>query len=130
MDTKDKSLPRLMRDSSETDGKAEIVMDYVDTVGRSNVVVNRFRKEENGKYNINWEIAKSWNGTVGDSGELIVESGKIVVSDPCYHFPDHNEWLKLLDKHDYFQTVPYGCLVLDSMGGDGSYDVNLILSKI
>ena len=29
MDTKDKSLPRLMRDSSETDGKAEIVMDYV-----------------------------------------------------------------------------------------------------
>ena len=87
----------------------------------------KFIDLENGKYIVDWEIAESWRGKVGGSGELIVESGKIVVSDPCYHFPDHDEWLKLLRKYDYLHYVPIGCLVLDSMGGDGNYDVNLII---
>jgi glucose-6-phosphate isomerase len=48
---------RIIRPYWETllfnpDDSFEIVMDYVDTAGRSNIVITRFRKEDNGRYNV------------------------------------------------------------------------------
>lgn len=85
-------------------------------------------KIEKGEYEVNWRIPKTWNGNVNGSGILKVTSGEVIISDPCYHFND-SQWDKLLDIYDFFNTDPDGCLVLQSMGGDGEYNVYLNLKK-
>lgn len=81
-----------------------------------------------GEYEVEWKIKDTWNGPVEGLGTLKVTSGKVVVSDPCYLI-DHeaNHWGDLLDETDFFQTAPDGVVVLDKMGGDGCYDVNIRL---
>jgi hypothetical protein len=86
---------------------------------------------EPGDYHVDWKINETWNGKVKGSGILKVTSGKIVVSDPCYLI-DHeaNHWGDILDETDFFQTAPEGMVVLDKMGGDGCYDVDIKLKKL
>jgi hypothetical protein len=86
-----------------------------------------------GEYHVDWSIKDTWNGPVEGSGILKVTSGKVVVSDPCYLVQDTNginNWGKMLDETDDFKSPPDGMLVLNSMGGDGCYDVNIKLRKI
>ena len=84
---------------------------------------------EPGNYHTEWSIDDTYNGDVSGDGLLKVTSGRVIVSDPCYLVDDHDEWIKLLDKYDFFNTVPEGTLVLDSMGGDGCYDVEVSFRK-
>jgi len=79
-----------------------------------------------GLYEVEWRIKNTPNGTVEGSGILKVTSGKVVVSDPCYLIDNEsNHWEDLLNETNFFQKVPEGTVVLDKMGGDGCYDVNI-----
>ena len=80
---------------------------------------------ENGQYQIEWEIDETWNGNVSGDGYINIDSGIVIVSDPCYHFENHDDWMKLLNSTDYLTSMPEGVMILDSMGGDGSYDVHI-----
>jgi hypothetical protein len=83
-----------------------------------------------GEYQVEWKIKDTWNGPVEGVGTLKVTSGKVVVSDPCYLVQDtkgKDNWGKMLDETDFFQTSPEGTVVLDKMGGDGCYNVNIRL---
>jgi len=87
-------------------------------------------KVENGRYIVTWKISKTWNGDVLGKGFLNVESGEIIISDPCYHYEKHCDWIELLSKTDFLRNPPEGTLVLDKMGGDGTYNVYFNLEKI
>jgi len=51
--------------------------------------------------------------------EVEVPAGSYVLGDPCYCFPDHGEWMKLLESCNYFEN-PIGTL---SKGTDNHYVV-------
>lgn len=81
-----------------------------------------------GTYTVKWNIENTWNGPVGGEGTVVVTSGKVVVSDPCYLITDQSDWKAFCNKlfaldntAKHFNTS----LLLDSMGGDGEYDVEL-----
>lgn len=82
-----------------------------------------------GTYDVHWKIPHTWVGPVDGDGILEVTSGIVVVSDPCYLIDDHNEWIDLLNKTNYLQEPPPGTIVLDKMGGDGTYNVHLNLKR-
>lgn len=84
---------------------------------------------EPGMYEVKWNIAKTMMGDVGGIGEVCITSGKLVVSDPCYIVPE-DKWVKLLEDTNYFKNEPKGTVVLDKMGGDGIYNVEIVLEKI
>lgn len=87
-------------------------------------------KVPNGRYKVNWRIRDTWNGDIkGRNEDLDVISGEIMVSDPCYQIDD-NEWQDWLDKTDFGNDTREGTFIIDSMGGDGSYDLELKLEKI
>lgn len=84
----------------------------------------------NGTYQVLWEMPNTWNGKVTGTGVLIITSGILSVSDPCYHIRD-KEWTKLLKATDFFQTnIPDGIVLLDKHGGDGCFTVKITLVKI
>ena len=87
-------------------------------------------KVKNGKYKVKSMIPKAWNGKVQDEGVIEITSGKMIVSDPCYHFNSHDIWMKLLDSTDYMNDPIEGCLVLQKMGGDGRYNVEIEMEEI
>jgi len=89
-------------------------------------------KVTNGNYKVNWQIKKTWNGDVSGQGLLKVTTGEFIVSDPCYHIHSENDqmWMKVLEDTNYFRDNIDGCIVLDSMGGDGLYNVHLNLELI
>lgn len=87
----------------------------------------RFFEMENGRYRVFSNIEESWNGEVHDEGEILVISGKIAVGDPCYCFD--NLWDKFLNETNYGSNVS-NCFTIESMGGDGTYDVNLTFERI
>lgn len=86
-----------------------------------------------GAYNLCWRIRNSWNGDVNGDGELKVTSGAVVVSDPCYCFEDHDKWIEFLhviehsDSSNYSLRAEEGTVILNKMGGDGCYDVEVEL---
>ena len=82
-----------------------------------------------GKYNLRWKIENTWNGDVEGEGIVNVTSGKLIVSDPCYIIKD-DEWIPTLEKTNYFENEPEGTVVLDSMGGDGTYDVEIQMERV
>lgn len=86
-------------------------------------------KLDPGKYYVKWKINNTWNGNVNGFGTLNAPSGNIIISDPCYCIKNES-WEEWLDETNYGMDVPDGCLILDKMGGDGSYDVRLELNKI
>jgi hypothetical protein len=85
---------------------------------------------KNGKYEVKWKIKKTWNGDVKGEGILEITSGKMIVSDPCYHFHADDSWDNLLNKTDYLKNEPEGTIVLDKMGGDGVYNVQIMLEEV
>lgn len=86
-------------------------------------------KVNNGKYKVKTHIDETYHGPVDNEGILEITSGKMIVSDPCYHFHPHDIWMNLLDSTDYMRAPIDGCLVLDKMGGDGCYDVEIELEE-
>lgn len=87
-------------------------------------------KLENGRYIVDYEIPNTWKGDISGSGEIIIKSGEVVIGDPCYCFNQNNsQWDKFLDENNYGSNVP-GCLTIESMGGDGEYDIIISFKKI
>ena len=82
-----------------------------------------------GIYEAKCRIDESWNGLYEAYGRIIVTSGKLVISDPCYIVED-DVWQDLLIKTGYLSFLFNGTLLLDGMGGDGSYDVDIDLKKV
>jgi hypothetical protein len=89
------------------------------------------RKVPNGRYNCKWSIPNTWNGSVEGDGVLEVTSGTIIVSDPCYLIQDEGNsqaaWDKFLNDTEFGSNPAEGTLILDKMGGDGDYTVNVSL---
>jgi len=93
-------------------------------------------KVKNGIWNVSWFIRDTWNGSISGESRLHVKSGKIFVCDPCYVIgtPDDDEyvtrdndpWIKWLEANDYGRDIhSRKAFVIDEMGGDGCYNVNL-----
>ena len=87
------------------------------------------RNIDTGIYEIKCQIDETWNGLYKACGRIIVTSGKLVISDPCYIVED-DLWDDLLIKTGYLSFLFNGTLLLDGMGGDGSYDVDIDLKKV
>ena len=86
-------------------------------------------KVEPGNYKVQWKIKDTFDGDVEGVGEVNITSGKLVVSDPCYIVPE-DKWDELLKTTNYFLKKPEGTIVLNRMGGDGVYKVEMILEKV
>jgi len=84
---------------------------------------------ETGIYEVKCRIEESWNGLYKACGRIIVTSGKLIISDPCYIIED-NLWQSLLIKTGYLAFLFNGTLLLDGMGGDGEYNVDIKLKKV
>jgi hypothetical protein len=87
----------------------------------------------NGRYRVNWRIENTWNGSISGTEELVITSGEIFVSDPCYLIgrDDHDDWMNWLDHTDYGDNVTdNNAFMINEMGGDGCYDVELFLNKV
>ncbi len=85
---------------------------------------------EPGTYKVKWNIDDTCDGDVEGEDVVNITSGKLVVSDPCYIIPTDEEWDKLLETTNYFKKEPKGTVVLDSMGGDGIYMVEMVLERV
>ena len=86
-------------------------------------------KVPNGYYRVSWSIGDTWNGDIQGVEFLEVTSGKIFICDPCYLVAD-SKWDKWLDKTNYGEDLDNdNAFIISSMGGDGSYLVNLTLEK-
>lgn len=111
-------------------------MDYLKTVTHDLKEFTRLGKSfkvPNGKYNVHYEIADTWNGPVSGSETLDVTGGSIFVIDPCYIIgkPKHEDWLAWLNATEYGENLKSGkAFTIHSMGGDGEYRVELELEKI
>ena len=129
-------------------------------IADSNIIQkNKDREQEekhifklpNGTYNVIYEISHTWTGRYRSYGKLIVTSGKVVVTDPCYIIgrlseneePDlWIEWLRkvyanwdiVVKNHNesLYLNQAYldnqGIIIIDTMGGDGEYTVNLSIT--
>jgi hypothetical protein len=86
--------------------------------------------EENfqGYYKINWKVENTFNGKIFGSGMVHITSGKLVVSDPCYIINDI-EWFVFCDEVEKNKCIK-NAVLLDSMGGDGIYDVEIEIVPI
>ena len=81
-----------------------------------------------GHYKINWKIKNTWEGTVSGSGIVHITSGKLVVSDPCYIINENN-WLAFCEEVEKNKHIE-NAVLLDSMGGDGIYDVEIKIERL
>ena len=86
--------------------------------------ISKIIKIKPGTYRINWNIDNTWNGDISGSGIVKIESGEMIISDPCYCIYDNN-WDKWLEDTNYGKIEPDNSIIIDQMGGDGSYDINL-----
>ena len=77
-----------------------------------------------GTYRVNWSIDNTWNGDISGSGIVKIESGEMIISDPCYCIHNDN-WDKWLEDTNYGKIKSDNCILIDQMGGDGSYNINL-----
>ena len=80
-----------------------------------------------GSYNVKWKILETWNGPIEGEGTVELTSGKMIISDPCYNI--NNEWDKWLKETDYGKNCGYGVILIDKMGGDGTYEVLLNITS-
>lgn len=77
-----------------------------------------------GSYNIKWKIPDSWRGPLEGSGVVNVDSGSLIVSDPCYCIKD-KLWIEWLNIIKYGNKPEEETIIINSMGGDGRYEVQL-----
>ena len=83
-----------------------------------------------GTYQVSWAIPNTWRGPQSGIKGLYVPSGVIVISDPCYIIRD-DQWGEWLENTDYGKNLATNiAFILDSMGGDGSYDIHLNLIRL
>ena len=80
-----------------------------------------------GSYDVKWEIPVTWEGPIKGRGVVEIVSGEMIISDPCYNIQDEN-WNKWLDETN-FGTIYDGIIIIDSMGGDGTYTVFLEITE-
>lgn len=81
------------------------------------------------RYKVSWNIDNTFDGKIEGEGVINITSGKLVVSDPCYIVAE-DKLDDLLEATKYFENAPDGTIVLNQMGGDGIYDVEMVLEKI
>ena len=84
-----------------------------------------------GVHKIKWAIKDTWNGSISGEEEIHVSSGKIFVCDPCYVIghKSHENWMKWLDDTEYGEDIQgSNAFVINEMGGDGEYKVELRLA--
>jgi len=86
-------------------------------------------KVDPGRYKVLWNIDNTFDGKIEGEGVIDITLGKLVVSDPCYIVAE-DKWDDLLETTDYFKNVPVGTIVLDQMGVDGIYDVEMVLERV
>ena len=87
----------------------------------------------NGKYTVDYNIEKTYNGKINGIAGLIITSGKILIIDPCYVIgnEDHSRWTKWLKDNDKGDNINSdNAFVITKMGGDGEYTVNLTLNPM
>lgn len=106
---------------------------YHGRIPAGNTSIKKF-KLPLGKYSVEWGIQKTRNGKVSGTGTLNVTSGLVVVSDPCYVVGEalsntYGEWDKVLEDTNMFKAVPRGTVLLDKMGGDGTYTVAALFTR-
>ena len=82
-----------------------------------------------GTYRVNWNIDNTWNGGISGNGILKIESGKMIVSDPCYCIKQ-DKWDNWISDTDIGEIEPNGCILINSMGGDGIYNIKLNIDSI
>ncbi len=124
-------LRKVVRDVGVDSGTIMIsdVKFYTNLGGSIDSRLTNIIKVPIGKYRVEWKIKEAWNGPIKGSGTVNNESGEVAVTDPCYGMP-HSRWSKLLDETDYLKNEPEGTIVIDEMGGDGTYIVHLDFKKI
>jgi hypothetical protein len=83
---------------------------------------------ENGFYKVKYNINNTWNGPIEGVETIEIISGEIVVIDPCYIIKDWNKWLNKTDYGDDINSD--SAFIIDSMGGDGVYDVKFTMENI
>lgn len=105
---------------------------YHGRVDSDNRFVKKFKLPK-GTYTVSWGIPNTWHGNVSGTGVLRVTSGLVVVSDPCYVVGEafsgakkYDEWSKVLEDTKMFRKTPPGTVLLDKMGGDGTYRVTAL----
>ena len=81
-----------------------------------------------GTYEVDWRIRHTWHGDIEGTDIIEISSGKMVVSDPCYHI--EGEWKRFISETDYARDIQPGNIILDDMGGDGTYEVELNLTEV
>ena len=92
-----------------------------------------------GRYITHWEIKNSWNGTIFGTGIVDCPSGKIIVTDPCYIFSEKEYKTLWALAHplketsaitDHVTLAKKGITLINTMGGDGSYKIEITLNRI
>ncbi len=79
-----------------------------------------------GVYTVKWSIPNTWNGAISGEGTVGTGSGIITISDPCYCIKDWDRWLQDTNMGN---DVSDDVILIDSMGGDGCYEVNLKIER-
>lgn len=131
---------KLVADSIGVDAGMIMVgcMSYLDTVDKredgQKMDLGEVFDVPNGKYKIHWRIRKTWNGNIQGDSKIEVTSGKVFVCDPCYIIGNDNgkksTWITWLETTDYGNAIESDkVFILDEMGGDGEYKVELTLIK-
>lgn len=92
-----------------------------------NIGLLKLFKIPKGKYFVDWRIKNSHNGTIEGAECLVIKSGKVVITDPCYLVAS-DKWDLWMDNTNMGERNP-GAFVLNEMGGDGCYNVELKLEK-
>jgi hypothetical protein len=110
-----------------------ILLSDIDFYGKDHQPIEkRFQKVfkvDPGRYKVSWNIDNTFDGKIEGEGVINITSGKLVVSDPCY-IAAEDKWDDLLEATKYFENAPDGTIVLNRMGGDGIYNVEMVLEKI
>jgi len=91
------------------------------------VILSQKIKVKPGTYRVKWSIDNTWNGAISGEGTVKTDSGAITISDPCYCIRDWDNWL---DETSFGKNVSDDVILIDKMGGDGVYEINLELTKI
>lgn len=146
-----KTMKKLTANETPVDAGMILVTDisYLnDHLRRINAKENLKRlgntfKVANGLYKIHWKIKETWNGKIEGDEEIEVTGGEIAVVDPCYVIgtDTYENWISWLeynrdrDDREYNirikKTGKYNKgFIIDEMGGDGTYKVELELTKI
>jgi len=90
------------------------------------VILSQRIMVEPGTYTVKWSIKNTWNGDISGEGTVKTDSGMIAISDPCYCIRNWDKWL---EDTKMANNVSDDVVLIDGMGGDGCYEVNLELTK-